>query len=97
MVIHKFPLAIEDVQVVKLPAVHTILSVQDQRGTLCLWVILDDTKPSEHPVRIRIVGTGHPFPDYLKWAFVDTVQQDGFVWHVFREAFPFATQPPAAR
>lgn len=84
----KYQLEITDRQTLKLPANARFLSVQNQKGALCLWVYV---QPEASPLvrTIRIVGTGHQLPiDFLtKHVFIGTVVQDeiGAVWHVFEE------------
>jgi hypothetical protein len=67
-----------------LPLGGKILDVQDQKGTIYLWVLHD--AGSEMTVRrFEIFGTGQkiePAQD-LRRDFLATVQQGPFVWHVF--------------
>lgn len=84
--IHKYGLRIVDTQTLPLPRDHRILSVQEQRGEVCVWALVDTDSP---PVSVRfwIVGTGHPFPHELAYAkedtYLGTVQAGPLVWHVF--------------
>ncbi len=84
MRIYKYPLVVIDEQVVSMPIGAEILSVADQRGTLCLWVSCDpeNSVVSRH---IRIIGTGHDF-EYGDLKIIGTVpMSNGFVWHVFED------------
>jgi len=80
--IHKFPLAITDEQVIYAPPSARPLSVQFQRGVLCLWMRLDPTEILEQ-FTIRIYGTGNPIQSNDHEAFIGTVQDGPMVWHVF--------------
>ncbi len=85
--IHKYPLTLTDEQSLSMPQGARPLSVQVQRGVPCLWAIVD---PSEdiRPIRVRMVGTGHPMEeDGINWRFVGTIQlHDGaLVFHFFYE------------
>lgn len=84
MKIYKYTLALTDEQVVEMPGPLNLLSVQMQKGALCLWAVVCDGAPLEK-VEIKVVGTGNPFDDYLDWSkhYVGTVQDGRFVWHVF--------------
>jgi hypothetical protein len=81
--IWKFPLEITDWQIVQMPRDPGHLTVQMQNGQLCLWSIVDtDNSITGHPV--IIVGTGNPFPEEAEGLpYIGSVQNDGFVWHVF--------------
>ena len=83
--IWKFPLEVEDVQHVFMPAGAEILTVQVQSGLCVMWAICD---PGAHQVRrlIRIAGTGHPAPE---GKYIGTCQDGlGLVWHVFDGGTP---------
>lgn len=85
MTIWKYLLDIADIQIINLPGHSKPLSVQVQNGELCLWALVEETMPLRWSWRVRIVGTGHPFPDYLTCQFLGTVQMGPLVWHVFVE------------
>lgn len=83
MVIWKYQLIITDTQYVSMPAEAKLLSVGLQKGKVCLWALVDPSKPIETKM-IEIVGTGNPMPnDGLVRKFIGTVVADPFVWHVF--------------
>lgn len=86
MNIWKFPLEVVDNQVIGIPEVATILSVQMQRGTACLWAICDPSKNAA-PRTIEILGTGHPMPEGER-KFIDTIQINGgsLIFHVFERS-----------
>lgn len=85
MTIFKYPLALSPLQEVKLPKDAEILSVQDQRGTICLWAAFPGDDEPRVSREIEIVGTGQPVESFerVDRKFLGTVQQGDFVWHVF--------------
>lgn len=80
--IHKFPLKITDLQSVTMPKGALILDAQFQNGTLCLWAEVDPNETFRPARRFEIIGTGNPIPDGSR-IHIATVQEAGFVWHVF--------------
>ena len=60
--------------------------MKEQRGTLCLWAIVDPDMP-EGELEIAIKGTGHQCDNITdgSWRYLSTVVTDGgsLVWHVF--------------
>lgn len=87
--IWKFELKVTDRQAILLPPNSEPLSVQVQKGAVCLWAMADDKAPATEPLKIRILGTGHPIigsigrhlgtfqlsgGDLVFHAFVDTAQ-----------------------
>jgi hypothetical protein len=88
--IWKFPLELTDEQFIELPADARILTVQMQRTgvlhaeTPCLWAIVDPAAPKVRAL-VRIVGTGHLFPDADRLTYISTIQMHdgGLVFHVF--------------
>jgi hypothetical protein len=83
MAIWKYTLALTDVQVVPMPADAVMLSVANQRGSLCLWAMVDPSQGMASRT-IEIFGTGHVLPPAVR-SFIGTVVMDEFVWHVFEE------------
>ena len=61
-----------------------ILSVQNQRGTIYLWALVNPSIEKEER-RFIVIGTGPTIePEVVsRLKFVGTVQVDLFVWHVF--------------
>ena len=84
MRIWKFPLEATDMQEITVPDGADLLSVANQNGTICLWVMVD---PSAEPRRryIEIIGTGNSFSIDMgvDRVFIGTVIVNPFVWHVF--------------
>lgn len=80
--IFKYRLEIVDRQVLRLPIGAKILHVDNNFDMLTLWAAVDPTRSEEERI-IRIVGTGHPIPNYDRLTHLGTVQMPPFVWHVF--------------
>ena len=79
--IWKLVLDNSDTQV--MPVGSTLLSVHEQNESICLWVLVDPTKPTEER-RFAVYGTGQPIPQ-KKQGFIGTVHmmQGKLVLHVF--------------
>jgi hypothetical protein len=65
---------------VSMPAQAVLLHAGRSRGELCVWALVDDQLETE-PRSIVVVGTGREVYSYFK--YVQTVQVDEMVWHVF--------------
>lgn len=81
MIIWKYELQLTDRQTVVMPIGSEILSVDNQRGSLCLWAMADPEQPEQNR-NIEIIGTGNPMLDGRR-EFIGTVVMNPFVWHVF--------------
>lgn len=89
--IWKFPLRIDDSQVIDAPEGAQPLTVQLQDGDPMLWALVDPEQPRV-PLRILMRGTGHN-ADGLG-AYLGTFQfRDGpiggLVFHAFAEPLPY--------
>jgi hypothetical protein len=84
--IWKYPLELTDEQTVKMPLGAQILSVQVQRGHVCLWALCNELAPQTDR-RIFIHGTGH-IVSAKNPKFLGTVQLEAgaLVFHVFEES-----------
>jgi hypothetical protein len=80
-VIYKFTLG-NPASYISMPNGAKILCVQMQHGMLCLWAIVDTSKPSTATRKIYVFGTGNELPD-LPLEYIGTVQDYEYVWHVF--------------
>ena len=81
--IYKYSLDVMSEQIVTADTEWKPLAVGEQNGILMLWADVDPKGPTrEHKVSIR--GTGHNTGDECGPHF-GTVQQGGFVWHVYVE------------
>jgi hypothetical protein len=83
--IWKFTLQHQDEQEVEMPRGAELLTVQTQRGVICLWAIVDQHTTERDRRTFYIVGTGHRMPENPAVNYIGTVQElDGaLVWHVF--------------
>ena len=83
LTIHKFPIDICDNQVVEMPVGAQVLSAELQRGSPCLWALIDTDKELT-PRRITIRGTGHCCTP-SDGRFINTIMmaRESLVWHVF--------------
>lgn len=83
--IYKYPIRIQDEQIVHLPTGAEILCVQIQNGAPFLWALIEP-QTGEEARRIVIAGTGHEMEDCER-KYIGTVQmRDGtLVWHVFEK------------
>ena len=83
--IFKYTLDIVDEQTLNLPTGSKIVSVIEQNNDVVLYALVDDEEKHTNGHVIRIVGTGHPFPDCGEHFFVGTVSNHAGsrVWHVF--------------
>lgn len=82
--IWKFPLQVQDVQVVQMPLPAQVLCVQPQGDGVCLWAEVDPNGERVN-IEIAIIGTGHPIPDEAHKRYVNTFQMHGgtLVFHAF--------------
>lgn len=85
--IWKYELEITDSQVIKMPKFATILTVQMQGVTPCLWALVDPSNPPIEGREIQIFGTGHPIENEIGMdrKYIGTIQLHGgsLVFHVF--------------
>lgn len=79
--IWKFPLSINDSQVIEIqPNAEVIHVDRDPAGTFCFWAIVDPNEPQQ-PFTFHIVGTGQPIPPDT--SHICSFRQDFFIWHLF--------------
>lgn len=80
MTIHKFPLQLTDLQQVAMPEGARVLTAQVQSSLICLWASVDPAAKQVNRCFV-IAGTGEPIDGSEQ--YIGTVQQGGYVWHVF--------------
>lgn len=80
--IYKYPIKVTDVQEVKMPFGAKIICAQLQNEVVTLWAECE-TFNSNTSRTIEIFGTGHQIDGQYSRTYVGTVQQGGFVWHVY--------------
>lgn len=81
--IFKYELSVDGTNI-SMPVGAEILTVQSQNRTLCLWALVDPEAAKE--IRyFEVFGTGHPigYDAGVSREYIATVQDGGFVWHVF--------------
>lgn len=82
--IWKYVLDVTDEQDIEVPQGSKLLSVQVQKGEVCLWVLVTN-KTDTSCAKIIIHGTGHPIHYKTELEFLGTFQLDGgnFIGHCF--------------
>ena len=80
--IYKYQLDITDEQRVMMPLGACVLSVQEQQGRLCMWVMVNPEQPLVESI-IEIYGTGHDVNNDGSMMYHATVVMGDLVWHVF--------------
>lgn len=80
----KFPVRIADGrQEIKGPGLPRPAYFALQDGIPTVWAVVSPWERHELPRGIYIVGTGHPIPTGC--THVGSLQDGGFVWHLFME------------
>lgn len=80
--IYKYPLLLQQHQTVMMHHGARILTAQMQDSSVCLWAEVDIKAPAT-AVEIKIYGTGFQIGDNVE--YINTVQDESFVWHIYRE------------
>jgi hypothetical protein len=83
--IYKYPFRIQDEQMLAMPEGAQILSVQMQGTIPTIWALVASEAPLK-PRKIEVYGTGHEIVDLNSLQYLGTVQERGFVWHIFERA-----------
>lgn len=81
-VVFKYVLPLRHASLVEMPLGADILSIQDQRGDLTLWALVNSNEQQTVVREFTVVGTGHLFKAHGH-RHVASVQQGAYVWHVF--------------
>lgn len=81
--IFKYPLVLQDEQIVQMPVDARPLSVGLQRGSICLWMAARQIEDPREDRIIYVVGTGIPTDKIDNAQYVGSVQDGPFVWHIF--------------
>jgi hypothetical protein len=84
MRISEYPLRADDRQTVQLPKGAELLTVQVQRGTPCLWALVDEAAETEGRV-ILIYDTDRPISYLGKHLGTFQLGDGDFVFHAFAE------------
>ncbi len=84
-IIYKYPFEIEEQVEILMPKSAKTLSIQEQRGKLFLWALIDPSEECHVKKRFYVFGTGNYITlfqvDEMK--HISTIQQGKFVWHIF--------------
>ena len=80
--IYKYPLIIDDRQIIQMPSDAVLLCVQVQRGIPCLWARVDEDNAAESRV-ILTRGTGHAAAGVGDYVGTYQIEGGQLVFHVF--------------
>ncbi|RPD45493.1 hypothetical protein DNI29_19115 [Hymenobacter sediminis] len=83
--IFKYPVNLEDMQVIRLPRFSAPLSIQQQGEALQMWALVDTEQPLQDYL-LHCYGTGHTVAELpIGHEFISTVQLagGGLVFHFF--------------
>lgn len=80
--IFKYPFEIDSTTEITVPCGHKLLHAGlDPSGVPCVWALVNP-ESTPMPVRLFVIGTGHPMPDEAT-NHLGTFVHGPFVWHVF--------------
>lgn len=84
--IWKYPFNIGDRFPLKMPLGAQILTVQVQKGSPCIWALVDVNEPDREVRWFQVYGTGHQHEE-IGYRYIGTFQMDGgsMVFHLFEE------------
>lgn len=87
--VYKYPLVIDDYQILKLPRDAKILSAAKINGLLYLWAMVDTDQPDVQTRVLRLAGTGHPLKSTCQYEFISTIifpiSDETLIFHLFEE------------
>jgi len=82
--IYKYTIILAEYQTIQVPKGATILCAQMQNDNLWVWAEVDTNPERETEDRdIYVYGTGHEMYYDIPQRYISTVQDRGFVWHVY--------------
>lgn len=88
--IWKYKLKVTDEQIIKMPLLAEILTVQGQGDDICLWALVNPEAEKEDRT-ILVFGTGNPIPKTFEYHinafYIGTAQMynGALVWHIFEK------------
>lgn len=82
MRIFKYEIPVSSNVEVVMPRGAKVLKVDNQRGQICLWALVNTDQPPEKRY-LTVVGTGREIHLLSTLTYIDTVVVEPFVWHVF--------------
>jgi len=80
--VFKYPVEVNDIIEIQLPAGAKPLHFEMQHGRLCLWALVDPSQPTT-PSRFRMAGTGHPIDTCGPYINTTVVPGGDLVFHFF--------------
>ena len=87
--VFKYPIVIDDYQVLKLPMGAKILSAEKINGLVFLWAMVDTDQPDVQARVLRLAGTGHPLKNTCQYEFISTIvypiSDETLIFHLFEE------------
>ncbi|WP_426447603.1 DUF7352 domain-containing protein [Paenibacillus sp. S-38] len=86
--IYKYPIELQNKQLLELPKGSRVLSAQEQYGGINIYALVDTDLKETEKIVILLYGTGHRITeDIEEYRFLDTVSMHGgnLVIHVFTE------------
>lgn len=85
--IYKYELEPMNTESIVMPVGAKLLHVDNQKGKLCLWALVDTSPTVQHSIRmITVVGTGQKLweaENGKRNVYIGTAIIGDFVWHVF--------------
>ena len=83
MMVYKYILELTDFQTMAIPVGAKIVAIQEQRGHITLWMVVNpDVRCPVEDREFHIVGTGNGQVNDND-EYIGTVQLGSLVWHVF--------------
>lgn len=84
MKIFKYYITADRYQTIEIPVGFRLLSVQNQNEQICIWALVDNSKPLK-TLAVECFTTGQECKPISLDGYLGTVQLDGgnFVTHVF--------------
>lgn len=82
--VFKYTFRVETLEL-DLPKGAQVLSVHEQHGQACMWVLVDPTQTHMKRRTFKLVATGEPIPDADNLKFIGTVMlmEGSIVLHAF--------------
>ena len=79
----KYKISVEDYTVLNLPVGAKPLSVQEQRGEVYLWCLVNPDQKVHETRTFRLAGTGHPIVENVEFLGTFQLYEGSFVGHLF--------------
>jgi len=80
--IWKYPIEIHDLICIEMPKEAEILTVQSQKGIICIWALVNTDNPTEQR-RFRIYGTGNPVEFNGDYIGTFQIYNGDLIFHLF--------------